>query len=1306
MSIINVGGFLAISFGMAYGTLKEAVTASSPGDIISIKKSITISDPVNINHDLTIEGNGNYINIDDFELGINVTSGKVNIKNATFINGYQCNAIKISSNDSVHLSLNNVTIKRDGLIPDDIEQLDFNDSYQKALYASNKYDFFYPGIYADEKHEIVTMDLHECRIDFIVVAGLEQIKIDQDSEIGDPVTRQSIVSAKAIDIDTTKLSNINVKTINEDTVINMNNITTYGNLSVNGNLDLNGFSVIPLPNYRSKAGWKFLIYTFDQEPNVYALSIDGIYDNSSNNRVSISNASLNHQGLMAQSSFYSVSAWFHFSNSLVTFNNCQATVTIGHNNYSLGSHIVFNNSYIEGSFDEFNYVAAIDDNKYLSLNDAIEDANDDSQISIIRDVLLTNTVDVKNSITINGNNHQIRSVNSLNCFDIISGDIRFNDFRVLLDNQSTFIHKSHARVTNLILNNIKIKHSELSRKTTPSIISKINEHTAYHSDYDYNFNYIYDPNFTLSIYQSEIDLVEIADIKEITISKDSIIGSEIAKCSQISALKININNSQICNIKLTGTEPLNYIMMKNISTTGYIITDGNLTLENLTVIPLPYKKSSAFKRVKNKMDNYALSTTSSLSIASVEINHFKTDNSSLYRDNSRFPSAWFKFDHSDVVIDNSEINETNEMPNISKHSTVEYKSGSIDHSKWHVFERVDSDQYTVIENNHPLPNKNSQLDEQPINEKNATSAINSLIGLSDAKQQLQKFIDVAKLNKIRENRGIQSNKATMNMVFTGNPGTGKTIVARLFAKALFENGVLKTDKLIEVKAKDLVASYVGQTAKLTSDKVNQALDGVLFIDEAYSLAPPKNDEGSFNNEAIDELIADMENYRHRLVVIMAGYQDEMNSFFNRSNPGLTSRFPNKILFPDYNEAELMQIFDFQLSRQFRDNDGNYIAQGCTPEARKLVQDTVEKLYQADKIRDNARFIRDQVIGKILEANSERIATEIRINENDSSISDTELNTFNETDVQKAMGPILKSFGVKNSYEKQSNHVPSAINQLNSLIGLTSVKKEATQIINLAKLNEIKKSNQIPVQSTSMNMVFKGNPGTGKTVVARLFAKALYENGVIKTDKLVETKAEDLVGQYVGQSAPKTNTVIKSALNGVLFIDEAYQLTPENGNDYNSEVITELITDVENYRDKLVVIMAGYPKQMENFLNESNPGLVSRFPNQIVFKDYSADELFEILKYNLKDKGLLCSDDTLLILHLGIVNYVKNQDNNGNGRFIRNLVEKMTIYQANRLQELFLKIGSGNQLSDSQKEQVITLTDDDAKNALCDLLVID
>ena len=243
---------------------------------------------------------------------------------------------------------------------------------------------------------------------------------------------------------------------------------------------------------------------------------------------------------------------------------------------------------------------------------------------------------------------------------------------------------------------------------------------------------------------------------------------------------------------------------------------------------------------------------------------------------------------------------------------------------------------------------------------------------------------------------------------------------------------------------------------------------------------------------------------------------------------------------------------------------------------------------------------------------------------------------------------------------------SPTKQLDSLIGLESVKKEVETLSNFIKIQQTREAKGLKTSAVSYHCVFTGNPGTGKTTVARILAKIYKNLGVVTKGHLVETDRAGLVAEYVGQTAVKTNKIIDSALDGVLFIDEAYSLISKSENDYGKEAIATLLKRMEDNRDRLIVILAGYTKEMKDFI-DSNPGLQSRFNRYIEFPDYSADELLQIFEKNMVQFDYHFGDRTRDTLLQYFKDQVANKDANfGNGRLVRNVFEKTLERQANRL----------------------------------------
>ena len=229
-------------------------------------------------------------------------------------------------------------------------------------------------------------------------------------------------------------------------------------------------------------------------------------------------------------------------------------------------------------------------------------------------------------------------------------------------------------------------------------------------------------------------------------------------------------------------------------------------------------------------------------------------------------------------------------------------------------------------------------------------------------------------------------------------------------------------------------------------------------------------------------------------------------------------------------------------------------------------------------------------------------------------------------------------------------------ELDSYIGLAIVKQEVESLVNLVTIQKLREKNDLPVEDISLHLVFSGNPGTGKTMIARLMSRIYKVLGILSKGHLVETDRSGLVAGFVGQTAIKTSEVIKKAMGGVLFIDEAYALTATTENDYGQEAVNTLLKAMEDNRDDLVVIVAGYPALMRGFI-KSNPGLESRFNRFLFFADYTAKEMLDIFDMRCKKSGYTVDEETHKQLEGYLQKFSENNLNFGNARGVRNLFER-------------------------------------------------
>ena len=512
----------------------------------------------------------------------------------------------------------------------------------------------------------------------------------------------------------------------------------------------------------------------------------------------------------------------------------------------------------------------------------------------------------------------------------------------------------------------------------------------------------------------------------------------------------------------------------------------------------------------------------------------------------------------------------------------------------------------------------------------AIDELDALIGLDTVKQNVKEMFLLTKYRKKREEANKKTFPISMHMVFTGNPGTGKTTVARMIARIYHEMGLLEKAEIVEVSRSDLVAEYIGQTAVKTKKKIDEAMGGVLFIDEAYTLAKP-NSEKDFGQEAIDTLLKEMEDNRDKLMVIVAGYTEEMHRFIN-SNPGLKSRFKKVLHFDDYNATQLFEIFCAMAKEdEYRIQD----------DAKDALLRYFQKVYRnRDGRFGNGREVRNFYQDVIIK-HAARVSRQMDLNNDD----------ITKEDIETACS------------QKQSSQ-KDTLAELNEMIGLENMKKEVNQLIHLAKYQKLCQENNLQAPPVSMHMVFTGNPGTGKTTVARLIGQIYHEIGLLSKPDCVEADRSMLVAQHVGQTAVKTKNVIDRAMGGVLFIDEAYTLSGGSSNDFGQEAIDTLLKEMEDHRESLVVIVAGYRKEMKEFIG-SNPGLQSRFTKTIHFDDYSAVELEKIF---LKlAKAYMISAEARTQLNRVCEKMISSKSEHfGNGREVRNFFESVISKLAMRV----------------------------------------
>jgi SpoVK/Ycf46/Vps4 family AAA+-type ATPase len=532
--------------------------------------------------------------------------------------------------------------------------------------------------------------------------------------------------------------------------------------------------------------------------------------------------------------------------------------------------------------------------------------------------------------------------------------------------------------------------------------------------------------------------------------------------------------------------------------------------------------------------------------------------------------------------------------------------------------------------------------------------LDELIGLESIKENVRDLYDYLRFLKHRREKGVDdvNERIGLNLVFTGNPGTGKTTVAKLLGKIYFNLGLLSKGHVHEVDRGDLIAGFIGQTAPKTKEEIKKAKGGILFIDEAYALHR-EGSEKDFGEEAIEVLMKEMSDGDGDLAVIVAGYPDEMNSFLN-SNPGLKSRFSNYFNFPDYTPKELLEI-------------ANYKAKELDIELSKPAEEflytkLVEFYRDRDKSFGNARLV-NSTLGEA------KMNLGLRLMEHYKSLENVDNTVLSVVELDDVKDIFKKKKGKIAEIPEDEELLRDSLNELNNMTGMAEIKNDVNEMVKLVRYyREIGKD---VTKSFSLHTVFTGNPGTGKTTVARIMARIFRSLGVLERGHLVEVDRESLIAGYIGQTAIKTAAKIDEAMGGVLFIDEAYALANETGDndDFGKEAVEIILKRMEDNRGEFVVICAGYPAEMEEFL-KMNPGLKSRFDRKFHFPDYNEEELYTITKGMLKEQDLVFDSESSDYFKRHIASLYSHRDKFfGNARDIRKSLSEVIKNQNLRLAEI-------------------------------------
>ena len=566
----------------------------------------------------------------------------------------------------------------------------------------------------------------------------------------------------------------------------------------------------------------------------------------------------------------------------------------------------------------------------------------------------------------------------------------------------------------------------------------------------------------------------------------------------------------------------------------------------------------------------------------------------------------------------------------------------------------------------------------PISVEDAMAELDAMIGLTPVKEQVRSIAASIEAARRRTVAGISTERPMRHFVFLGPPGTGKTTVARVLAKIFYAFGLLATPEVIEAHRADLVGEYLGATAIKTNELVDSALNGVLFIDEAYSLVNEGDGQADrFGQEAVQALLKRAEDNRDNLIIILAGYEKQMESFL-ASNPGLASRFATRLKFPSYSPNEMMALAQAAIERRGERLDGD---------ARPVLYRKFEEVGRRRIADDlgNGRFVRS-LIEKAGQARDVRVITST------TNPAEQDLLTIRAGDLEQGYAELTSRL---RGYEDTPT-VEGALAELDWLVGLDPVKQQVRAIAAQLRVAKMRSRQGLSSQPPARHFVFTGPPGTGKTTVSRILGRIFAAHGLLVRPEVIEAHRADLVGEHLGSTAIKTGKLIDSAMGGVLFIDEAYSLNNagyDGGDAFGSEAVQTLLKRAEDDRDRLVIVLAGYPDDMDRFLR-SNPGLASRFSTRVTFPSYSPNELVEISGRLAKGADDRFDPAALEVLRAIFAHACAEGriDELGNGRFARSLYERACACRDLRVENL----------ADPSRDDLIILTAADVQAAYREL----
>ena len=534
-------------------------------------------------------------------------------------------------------------------------------------------------------------------------------------------------------------------------------------------------------------------------------------------------------------------------------------------------------------------------------------------------------------------------------------------------------------------------------------------------------------------------------------------------------------------------------------------------------------------------------------------------------------------------------------------------------------------------------------------------SVRNLPGMENFKQRIEEMTIRSRVNKQREEAGLPVILPTVNTILMGNIGTGTNTSVSILADVYRSLGLIASSEIKTISVSSLLSETVNGSALNMKQKIEEMMVGVLWFDDAHVLYKPDYKSYDCEPQIIRAMIDALAGVKDKggWMMVLSGQEEGLENLL-AANPELKGFFSAPVYIDNYKKDDLFRLID----------------PICSEYELKLTDDARRKLEMFIMHKQNHSCVGDENSALLRRIFNEQIVPSM----------------FSRLDKIENPSPDQMSLVEMQDIPELNSSQSDGMDQLNALIGLGSLKKKMSDYLNVVRLANMRMEKGLPTKMPRLHMAFLGNPGTGKTTVAKIIGKIFASWGILSTGHVIRTEKSQLVGQYIGETEFKMRNLLARARGNILFIDEAYQLYIEGyERDHGRIVMDSLLTELGNDDSDMVVILAGYTAPMKKLL-ESNEGIESRFPNVFNFEDYTTDELMAIGDIMIKEQGLELSEGARANMRAILEEEsLKPSARFGNGRFVSNLIQN----------QILATMGSRlATVNNPTKEQLVTIQPED------------